>query len=368
MRPLIIAVAAIGLIFLGTVSAAETYPPAPQRDALKLAFFLSETLAPNLHLFTRTLAAGRLEGEKSDVLVVESRNPQRAGLTELHLYTWSLAAFRETGMLEEGNVSLSALVVADIDRNSKGELIYYAPIFEDPEKAAGAFLVVQKEGEQWKRKTFRVPLDAQPQALVAGKLVDPKLTTLAIDAAWWMPEDPEYAFDDVVFFTWEGKGFRQGSKIHLKYDVQSLVPLDLDGDGRDELLILGDGTSTYDEPHKKCQFEVYGYDVKIKGMRALAQSVLPFEECMGNRLVLVRALGRPHLLFIRGHEIYEVKLPTGMEAQPTVELRATTHMNTPDVAVGDIDGDGNQELLISAMKFVQEKPEHGFFIYKFFPQ
>lgn len=366
LRPFITLVI-IALALLGTAMAGGTQTLTPRKDALKLVFLLSESLAPDLHFFTRTLAAGKLEGKKFDILVAQSGKPQRAGLTELRLYAWSQAAFRETGVLEEGNVGLSVLVVADIDRDSKGELIYYTPIFDDP-KSTGAFIILRKQEDRWQRERYPVPLDAQPQAFVAGRFVDPKLTTLAIDAAWWMPEDPEYAFDDVVFFTWDGKGFRQGPTIRLKYDVQSLVPWDLDGDGREEVLVLGDGTSTYEERHKKCQFEIYGYDVKMKGMKSLAQYVLPFEDCMGDRLVVVRALGHPHLLFIRGHEIYEVKLPTSEETQPTAELRATTHMNTPSVAVGDIDGDGDQELLISAMKFVDGTPERGFFIYKFFSQ
>lgn len=216
------------------------------------------------------VAAGSVEGKKADVLVVESLKP----LAELRLYAWGPMGFMEIGLIEEGGVPLQVLTVADVDRDLKGELLYYTPVFEDPEKATGAFVVLRKQGDKdnkWIRRVHPISPYAQPQALVAGRLVDPKLTTLAIDAAWWMPEDPEYAYDDMVFFTWDGKGFRQDPKIRLKYDAVSLVPLDLDGDGRDEFLILGDGTSTYEERHKKCQFEVYGYDVKVKGMKPVAQ-------------------------------------------------------------------------------------------------
>lgn len=164
MSRLVILVA-ISVTFLGAVTAGGAQLPAPQKDALKLVFFLSESLAPDLPLFTRTLAAGRIDGEKADTIVVKSRPPRKATITELHLYVWRPTGFKEVGLFQEDNVILSALAVADLGYNSKDQIIYYTPVFDDPDKVTGAFVIIRKEGDQLKRERHLVPVDAQPQAL-----------------------------------------------------------------------------------------------------------------------------------------------------------------------------------------------------------
>lgn len=340
---------AILFVFFSRDSVIAQQTRAPEKGpALRIVYFLSNALARDHHLlYSRIIFSGDLDGAGIDKIIGNRSQKQN-----VYLYTLKNGILVEIdSILEKG--TMFAGVAADIDGDSRKELIYY-------ELMGDAFVVIRQDLQRRiSRRAFNTSVNAQPDALGSGKFFDPKQEVLVMDVMWKGEEEAIY--DGVVFFTWDGKAFRQGPKVRLEYNVMGLVALDINKDGREELLILGD------EAMEKCYLEVYTA-VAPQGVKRLAQYTVPIEGCLGAKLVLVRAFGHPYLLLVDGLKIYEVRLPTETATEPSLELRATLHMDADSAAAGDIDGDGDQELLIVASRPKPGPPDTGFFIYKFFPQ
>lgn len=344
-------------LLFGSATIAQAPRGTEKSPVLMPVFFLSNSLAPNNPLlYSLTIFAGDLDGNGVDEIIGDQSDPN-PDKRNVHFYTVEAGNLKlASSILEKGIIFAGA--VANIDGNSRKEVIYFAYVYE-PKGLGDALVLIRQDPHGLRRSAFGVSVDGHVDAMSAGKFLDSTKTSLAMDVMW--KGEDETIYDDLVFFTWNGKGFQVGPKVRLKYNIMGLVALDLNGDGRDELLVLGD------EAMEKCYLEVYTHGPN-QGMKQLSRYSLPLEGCLGDKLVLLRALKHPHLLLVRSSEIYEVKLPTEKVAQPALELRATMHMQNPTAAAGDIDGDGDQELLLVASRLQLGPPETGFFVYKFFPE
>jgi hypothetical protein len=168
----------------------------------------------------------------------------------------------------------------------------------------------------------------------------------------------ETILDNLMFFRYTKDNFEPlPAKIELPYNAVSMFVKDINGDGLDDIWVLGD----------QSQFQIYGWSKGEKSFQLIRDLKLPVEDTLVDKMVLLSAHGKEHILFLRNDEVYELALPRTDKEPIGMEPIARLPLNIVRSAVaGDIDGDGNQELLVSASGGIGKGA--GFFIYEYVGQ
>lgn len=318
------------------------------KDRLKPRYIIF-SLKGGPPLLGTLIAAGDISGDSKSEIISD-------GITlkdDIFVYSWDMERTKE--IWQSGRVGiLHGIATYDIDDDRLSEIVIYSYIgAKDYVEERNSLVILKWDKGRFTSKSFFTPTMGTADVIEIGHFTDKKGVNLVVDEERYAHE--ETILDNLVFFKYEKDGFKmQPIKIELPCNAISMFVKDANGDGLDDIWVLGDNS----------QFQIYSYSKGKKAFILLRDLKLPIEDTLTDRMVKLRAHGKDHILFIRSEEVYELILPESDKEPVNMELLTKLPLNIVRSAVaGDIDGDGNQELLISA-----SGKGAGFFIYEYLPQ
>lgn len=325
---------------------------------LVLISLISPTATAELLLFYKGAGEGDVVDLSNSILAIGDVNndgtielvSRKFGEQFLRICCWDGKSIQQLWRSREINL-IDDIAVGDADNDGMEELAvigYIGPI--------RSLCILKWNGREYEQKC--VQLKSRIEQVTIGDVDNDQKNEILLLEVNMRTEGQ--SLESISIWTWNGSTLAKKSESHGHAWIADFKISDLDGDGKNELLVA---EAVKGKKHGNMIFynsmiNVYRYSVGelVKDVNASIE-YRNFHTMPYPKIAVRRVNGEKKIILTGGHTIEECSFKNGKISKPIQIERSPSYIR--DLATGDIDNDGTDEIIISTFK-----PEKKLLIYR----
>jgi len=247
---------------------------------------------------------------------------------------------------EKDIIRVNDIAVGDVDNDGMQEVVV----------TAGHSLCIFKwNGREYDQK--RVPFKLRAEQVSIGDVDNDQKNELLLSEVNMRTEGE--SLESISIWTWNGLALARKSESHGHAWIADFKILDLDADGKNELLVAeAVEREGHGGIHYGSMINVYRYSAgELVGDAHASIKYRDFWTMPYPKIAVRRVNGEKKIILAGGHTIEECSFKNGKISEPIQIERSPSYIR--DLATGDIDNDGIDEIIINTFR-----PERKLLIYR----